>query len=49
MPDRGTRRAAASQSSISLADDWGTRFSDDGKTVWFTIDATAATTEIHDE
>ena len=33
----------------SLADDWGTRFADDGKTVWFTIDAATATEEIHDE
>ena len=33
----------------AMADDWGTRFTDGGKTVWFTIDATTATHEIHDE
>ena len=32
----------------SLADEWGTWFGNDGKTVWFTIDATTAVTEIHD-
>jgi hypothetical protein len=31
----------------ALADDWGTRFTDHGKTVWFTIDASTATEEIH--
>jgi anti-sigma regulatory factor (Ser/Thr protein kinase) len=33
----------------ALADDWGTRIGEDGKTVWFTIDAAHATEEIHDE
>ena len=32
----------------ALADDWGTRVDDDGKTVWFTIDAANATHEVHD-
>jgi anti-sigma regulatory factor (Ser/Thr protein kinase) len=32
----------------SFADDWGTRFTDSGKTVWFTIDATTAAHEVHD-
>ena len=32
----------------ALADDWGTRVDDDGKTVWFTIDAANATQEVHD-
>ena len=33
----------------ALADDWGTRISEDGKTVWFTIDAASATEEVHDK
>ena len=32
----------------AMADDWGTQFTDNGKTVWFVIDATKATREIHD-
>ena len=32
----------------AMADDWGTQFTDTGKTVWFVIDATKATSEIHD-
>lgn len=32
----------------SLADDWGTRITEGGKTVWFTIDATTAEHEVHD-
>ena len=31
----------------TLADDWGTEIRDDGKTVWFEIDAATATEEIH--
>jgi anti-sigma regulatory factor (Ser/Thr protein kinase) len=31
----------------TLADDWGTEMRDDGKTVWFEIDARTATEEIH--
>jgi hypothetical protein len=27
----------------------GTRISEDGKTVWFTIDAASATEEVHDK
>ena len=33
----------------SLADEWGTELCDNGKTVWFEIDAPTATREIHDE
>src|SRR5436190_15595361 len=31
----------------TLADNWGTEVSDDGKTVWFEIDARTAPEEIH--
>ena len=33
----------------TLAAEWGTELRDDGKTVWFEIDARTATREIHDE
>lgn len=32
----------------ALADDWGTRICEGGKTVWFTIEAATATEEVHD-
>jgi anti-sigma regulatory factor (Ser/Thr protein kinase) len=31
----------------SLANQWGTEMRDDGKTVWFEIDVTTATAEVH--
>jgi anti-sigma regulatory factor (Ser/Thr protein kinase) len=33
----------------SLANDWGADVRDDGKTVWFEIDVSTATSEIHTE
>jgi anti-sigma regulatory factor (Ser/Thr protein kinase) len=33
----------------ALADQWGTAPRDDGKTVWFEIDARTATAEMHDD
>jgi anti-sigma regulatory factor (Ser/Thr protein kinase) len=48
-PDRDTTRGRGILLIDSLATDWGTDVHDDGKTVWFEIDVTTATDEVHDQ